>query len=150
MFAAAAGPIIISLNEQAVASSSDLKNKVGLLNIGDTVKLKILRQGKENYFSVKIGDRTLIRNSSGDVSTSISLLNGLRFSETERGVVISKTDIHSKAAYSGLKEGDIIVSVNQKQIKTIKELLKYAKQKKNSILFNIHRGNLSIFIAINE
>lgn len=141
------GDVITKVNGNAVNNSSELKNKVGTFNVGEQIKLTILRNGKEIEIAVKVGDKSIVQNINGAVKTDVSLLKGVEFVETEEGVMVHSVEQNSLAR---LQKGDKIISVNQKEVKNINDLVKFAKQKKNSILLNIQRGNVSIFIALNS
>lgn len=53
-----AGDLVIALDGKRLDSSSQLRNEVGARKIGDSLKLTVLREGKERVIKVKIGKRT--------------------------------------------------------------------------------------------
>lgn len=148
------GDIITQFNGKAIKGSSHLKNIVGLMRLGDKADIEFLRDGKTMSAKVKIEDSNEI-NEDQEI-TSIELFEGARFSSIPsdhqlygeiEGVHISAIEYGTAAWQSGLREDDIIVSVNKKPVKTVDDLIKQAK-KKDTVLLNIRRDNGALFIAI--
>ncbi len=54
----------------------------------------------------------------------------------------------SPAAFAGLQEGDIIVSVNREPVRSLEELRKAIKASKGELLLNVRRGDSALFIVI--
>src|SRR5690606_9872373 len=51
------GDVIVSLNGQAVTTSSELTRRVGQASAGDTLRLEILRDGRRQTVNVRSGTR---------------------------------------------------------------------------------------------
>src|SRR5262249_18408430 len=49
------GDVIVAINDIPVASSSDLRNRVGLTPVGQTIRLTILRAGGQRTVDGKLG-----------------------------------------------------------------------------------------------
>lgn len=52
------GDVIVALDGEAVRSATQLRNKVGLLRVGQTVRLSLLREGRESSVEVEIREPT--------------------------------------------------------------------------------------------
>ena len=151
------GDIVTTLNGQDVKGSSHLKNLVGMLQMGSQAELGVMRSGKPLKVTVKIG-KVDFAGSGGDQSAGdIELFKGARFSaipsENHRygkveGVLVTAVEYGSPAWRAGLREDDIIVSVNQESVKTVDDLTKAAGKKTTGILLNIRRGDGALFIVI--
>jgi serine protease DegQ len=63
-------------------------------------------------------------------------------------ILISKLEPGSPAANSGLRGGDIILSVNKRPVSNFKEMEKAVKIESRGLLLNIQRGNRGLFILI--
>ncbi len=61
---------------------------------------------------------------------------------------MGKLEPGSPAQRTGLRKGDIIRSVNRKQVTNLKQLRAAAKLNKQSMLMNIQRGNAAMFLLI--
>ncbi|MDH3608651.1 MAG: PDZ domain-containing protein, partial [Gammaproteobacteria bacterium] len=134
-----------------VQSSAQVRNEIGLLRIGNRVKIGILRNGKS---------RTLIATVEGQVTETVQgeklskLLAGAIFSEeqkhTARGTTsgIEVISVSGKAASSGLRKGDIIISVNKQRVKTIRDMKTAIRRNANTVLLNIQRDSRGLFLLI--
>jgi serine protease Do/serine protease DegQ len=145
------GDVIIKVNEREVQSSAQVRNEIGLLRIGDRVKIGILRNGKA---------RTLTATVENQVTKSIQgkklskFLAGAEFGEvnqeTARGSVsgIEVLSVTGKAASAGLRKGDFILSVNKRRVKNIQDMKTALQISSDNILLNIQRDSRGLFLLI--
>ncbi len=148
------GDIVLKVDNKPVRSSSDVKNHVGLLRIGEEVKFEILRDGRRKTIEVKIAA------PDGDTGRPVAVnqrLQGMTLGELEsnhplygqvEGVVIAVVERGSPAWRSGLRAGDVITSVNHTQVKSVKEFLDEVNGKDETLLLRIVRGNTAAFFVI--
>lgn len=158
------GDVVTALNNVPVEGAADLKNKVGLLHIGDTVTVDLLRKGDKKTLTVKIGKRPndgRVAGAGADgkgITGDHELLKGASFSAIPdevlqdnpkaTGVFVVDVDGDSAAARAGLQPGDIIVSCNQIDVKTTAELFKAAAQNKRAVLLNVRRDDGALFLVV--
>lgn len=150
-----AGDIVTEINNKPVRDANTLRNTMGLLRIGDTVTMKILRDKKTLELTARVAE-------PGDEKESIkgdklhAHLSGTELQNIQpgsklygriEGVIISAVEPGSPAARTGLRRGDIITSANRKNIKNISEL-ESAINSNKSLLINIRRGNGSLFLFL--
>lgn len=145
------GDVVISFNGIDVAGSDDLRNRIGLLRIGEKVNMEILRDGKRHNLTATIGKRNMV--SADAVGNEVPLLRGaalesLSDGKSKVGVLVTHVEPDSAAAMSGIEEGDIIISVNQKKVFSPAEVVEIAGRNKRALLLNIQRGNTALFIVI--
>lgn len=145
--------VITSVNGTPIQDSAHLKNMIGLKSVGDKVKFSILREGKASEIEVEIGAVEKVKPIE---AKNVDLLEGAQFSAIpadhpmngkESGVYIAQVERGSKAWRYGLREGDIVLSVNQKPVETVEQLSEYAAEK-DTLLMNLQRGNASVFIVV--
>ncbi len=145
----ALGDIIVSANGKAIKNSHDLRNIIGLLQIGDKVDLEYYRGNDKSETTAVIGKQERSQ-SSGDKLHS--RLQGTILSNTQRdqveGVVIEKINTSSYAWRVGLRPGDVIVSANQYRVHNLDEL-KQVIDPKDGLLINIQRGQEAFFVMLN-
>ena len=150
-----AGDIVTQINGKAVRNADMLRNNMGLLRIGQTVSMSILRDNKVLTLSARVAEQ----DKNQESITGKKLHSHLAGTELQNiqpssklygrieGVIISDVEAGSPAARTGLRRGDIITSANRKNIKNIAEL-QTAITTNKSLLINIRRGNGSLFLFL--
>lgn len=147
------GDVVTHINGTVVKSSADLRNHIGLLRVGQSAKMILLRDGKQGEAELVIGE--VVEEKPVEVQ-DVNVLQGASFSEIPadnpahgkiKGVYIAGVEYGSNAWRFGLREGDVILSVNQKQVENIAQLREAAADK-STLLLNLQRGNASVFIVV--
>jgi len=141
------GDVIIAIDDQKTTSTGILRSQIGIHNIGDTLKLAIIRNGKEKQITLKIAEIQQVSVLSDDLHP---FLKGVSFGKNPDSdeIIITSLAPNSRAALAGLRSGDLVVSVNQEHVSTIKELKKALAKNKNEVLLHINRGNGSFFLVL--
>jgi serine protease Do/serine protease DegQ len=149
------GDIITALDGTAIDDASSLRNRVGLKRIGDTIKLSVLRDGKALTVKAVIGD---MPEAAVATEEELPRLAGAHFGAgmpdnhplqgKVEGVYITEVDPGSAAWRAGLRPGDVIVSVNKKATKTVKELSKLAGKSNGNLLLYVRRPEGALYIVI--
>ncbi len=134
-----ASDIIVGVNGKPIESGDELVQTISAAQPGETVHLKLLRDGKPTEVSVKIGDRAEIvaDNGSGKepgeggegeathTRLGVSVQN-LTESDREQvglktgGVVVASVEPGSFAEDIGLQKGDVIVEINRHRVTTVR------------------------------
>jgi len=149
-----AGDVILSVDGRQVDDSADLRNAVGLLRVGETLKLELLRDGRRQRVSAAIGEP---RAASVEGAALHPHLAGAVFTEIApdhpqhgrlAGVMVSQIERGSPAAQASLRPGDIISSVNQQAVSDVAEFARAANRTQDRILLNVRRGNSGRFILL--
>jgi len=147
------GDIIISVNGKKVKNSSKLRNSLGLLSVGDTVDLLILRHNKQQHVRIKIGQRKVASIDGARVhrqlggATLANLPTNDSRQHLKEGVKVIDIQPNSPAWNNGLRKGDVIARANRTAIHNIREFIKLTKGRK-SLLLNVHRDNSAFFLII--
>ena len=162
-----AGDIIIQFAGSAVKSVSDLPLLVGNTPIGQTVQATVLRAGKEKVLDVTV--QQLAEEEAGkpsklaETKTEGGML-GIAvesLSEAERqsndlkgdqGVIVREVMADRPAKQAGLKPGDIILSVNNTNIRSaddLKAAVKAAPSDRPLAMLVIQDGRTR-FLALNK
>ncbi len=137
--------IIIAVDGDKTNSSGKLRSQISSHAIGHSVEIKLLRDGKVKTLNVKIGSR------SGQLQSESSLhklLEDVIFEDSREGVVVKRMARDSIAAYSGLREGDIIVGANRRRVTNIDEFSRALEQSDSKILLRVVRGRSSFYLVI--
>lgn len=149
------GDVITAINKKPVKSASDVRNTIGLIPVGDTVRFDILRNGKHKSLTAKIatgkgwgmGPNALNPRLAGVTVGDIEKDNP--YFGKINGVVVQDVDNSSPAWRSGLRQGDIITSVDRVPVKNLKAFLNAVKGKQGPLLLRVIRGNAAAFLVIN-
>ena len=138
--------IIIAVGDERITSSAQLRNSIGMKRIGEKVKIRLLRNGKERTVTAR-----LQKAPDAEAETrpeAIKKLQGARFQETSDGVLIVSIERGSPAAQTGLRRNDLIVAANRRAVTTIDQLKKALTETPDQTLLQIRRGNASLFLVI--
>lgn len=149
------GDIVTEINGKAVRNADTLRNSMGLLRIGQSVKMKVLRDNKEFSLNAKVAEQDKQKENISGKKVHAQL-SGVELKNIQpssklygriEGVIISDVENGSPAARTGLRRGDIITSANRKNITNIEEL-QAAIAINKGLLINIRRGNGSLFLFL--
>ena len=150
-----AGDVIVGMNDESVIGATDLRNKVGLLRVGDAVRLSIVRDGETMTIELAVGERGEVTLSAG---SQIPQLEGVAlgpltpdsplYEELKEGVVVMAVEVDTPAWNAGLREGDVIVEVNRQEVKDSDDILAVLEGSTPPLLLNVRRGEGARFILI--
>ena len=142
------GDVVVEIDGKSIRSTDQLRNAVGVRRIGESLKLKVLREGKEKTYKVKIGEADIV---DGKESSSIHpFLEGavLENADDDQGVVVKTINPDSPSASSGLRPGDIIVASNRHRVRNVHDLNKSISSKDKRILLRIQRGRAALYLVL--
>ncbi len=124
--------IIIEVNGKEVKATRDLTGMIANIRVGDLSIIKVLREGKEKIFKVKIAKRqnenlvnrrlSMEREYEFGIrvdSLTPEIARHLEIPETEGVVVVTWVQPGSSGEDAGVLIGDLIKEVNHREIKTI-------------------------------
>jgi serine protease Do len=159
------GDIILSINGAPVADANQLRLKIGEMAPDASVNLKVLRNGKTEQVTVKLGEfpSKQERASAGKNEGSDSALEGvtvenvtpemaneLKISPATKGVVVDEVSPSSRAADAGLKPGDVIQEANHQPVKSVGDFRSAvgARAKDDPVLLLVNREGTTIFLTV--
>jgi serine protease Do len=151
------GDVILSLNGEEIAGSSDLPPKVASLQPGAKVTLGVWRDGAEKQLSATLSamDEKSVVASAGNQDLGNERLGiavrpltpeERRDNDIAGGLVVQ--DVAGAAERAGVRPGDVIVAVNTKPVKTIGELKALVAKSGKTVALLVQRDNAQIFIPI--
>ncbi len=151
-----AGDIIVGYRGDEVPNVTKLRSKVAATAPGTTVEIVVLRDGKKNTLTARVGklsDSVVAAALGGTTAKALGLtVQALTPELSERlgvnvksGVAVTAVDGGSPAAGKGIKPGDVIIEVQRRHVGSVAEFeaaLKKADLKKGVlVLVANRRGN---------
>ena len=113
------GDVIIAINNKTVNSVSDVRNKIGLLRIGEQVKVTVIRKNKTYNIYAIIADSKI---KGGTISL---YLKGTVLQDSSDGIRIQEVTKNSNAWKIGFRKDDIIIGFSRREVETIADLTSY-------------------------
>ncbi|MFQ5846976.1 MAG: DegQ family serine endoprotease [Candidatus Methylomirabilales bacterium] len=148
------GDVVVAANGKVVAGGADLRNKIGLAKVGESVTLNVIRDGKKRTVTAVLAPRRHAKLAAEDIDPRLA---GAVFGTIEErsplsgrveGVEVLRVQRGSPAWVAGLRKGDVIVGVNRHPTRTLDELRQVVKAAQKTLLLNVRRGDGALFIII--
>ena len=155
------GDIILKYNKQLISNIAALRNAIALMKPGSSINLTVLREGKTLEIPINIGtfpvdgEKAPVAEMKGNKygftvqELTPEIAKNYNYKE-EKGVVISKVDPSSTAAWAGLKPGTLILAVNQKKVNSVNDFNNAleAVEKDKPLLLLVKQGDAVRFISL--
>jgi serine protease Do len=154
------GDVIVEYDGKEVKDSTELPILVARTQVGKKVKLKLIRRGKAQTVTVRIGELKdeevaaapgesetfglTVQTLTPEIAESIGVDPGTK------GVVVVGVEPGSAADDAGLRRGDVVLEVNRETVTTLGEYRKAIEKAvgKKSVLFLVRRGDNTLFLAL--
>lgn len=148
------GDVVVAVNGERVKGANSVTNTLGLLQVGDRVRLDVLRDGKRIRLEASLVERehlalaaeALHSRLSGAMLTDIQ--EGTPLYGRITGVLVTEVGRGSSAALTGIREGDVITSANRIRVQSLDELQQVVAQGSRTLVLRIQRGNSAVFVLI--
>jgi len=148
------GDVVLSINGRPIRDSSGLRNAMGLLEVGEAVRLEVMRDGKPLILNTKVGEYVPTQAEGAAINPRLA---GVTFEDLGpnsplsgrgvRGVVVARLAPKSPAARLGLQTNDVIVAVNRQPIASTDELRQIASQS-DALILNLLRGQEELLLML--
>lgn len=162
--------LILAINGEKIEDSNVLRNKVAGTAPGTTIKLTVLRDGKEVTLDVTLdefdtenargprpaGDEDAPgpQNQSGKLGLSLEpvtpqIAKQLSLDSDKEGMVVTEVDPNGPAAEEGVARGDCILEINKKQVNSIADVqAALAASGARPVLLLISRRGQTIYLTV--
>lgn len=166
------GDVILSFDGVDVEDTRGLVRTVGNTEVGKTVRVKVLRDGKTETLKVTLGRREdaeakafpVAQKNKAEESSNLEVLgvtlsaitdqlrSDLELADDIQGLVVLNVDEASQAYEKGLRAGDLITEAGQEKLTTPAELQDKIAQTKEagrkSLLLRVLRSGDPRFMAL--
>jgi serine protease Do len=168
------GDVILSIDGKEVNAANELQSFIARKHPGDVVTLRVFRDGKSIEKSVTLqsrkedsqvaSNRESKREPESETTTSSKelVLENLGLSvkpltseqkkelEVENGVVVTDVKRFGEAFNRGLRQGDVILEADKKELYSPKDLKSALEKRKSGdgMMLRVKRNNGSAFVAI--
>jgi serine protease Do len=157
------GDVIMEYDGKEVSYSSDLPHLVGRTRVGETARVKVLRDGKVKSLSVRIGELPAeeeLQQAQGSPHKTLTDALGLSVTdltaeqrkelELEKGGVLVERVADGAAANAGIQRGDVITRLNNRSVESSKQYRQLVEQlpKGKSVPVLVIRRSGPLFLAL--
>jgi serine protease Do len=144
------GDLILEIDGREVKNSIQLRAYVQSKKPGDKVKLKVLRDGNEMEINVNLGSADKFASTQPSKERSQNTKDiGISVREEGGKVIVQSVDPNGPAASVGIEPGDVILKINDKDIKSIEDYRRAIEEAKakGSVLMLLQSGEIKKWVA---
>ena len=161
------GDVILEFDGKPVTDSRHLKLTVARTQPGETVSVKVLREGATKALDITVkelpGAERASKTGKPDAEDN-GTLNGVTVGDLDRqarqefnipstlkGAVVTEVAPDCAAAEAGLKPGDVILEINRKPVKNAEDVVKMTEHPADkTTLLRIWRNGSSHYLVVDE
>jgi serine protease Do len=157
------GDVIVDVNGTKILESNELRMNISMMEPGQSVKLKVFRDGKMIDVAATVGampgkpvekagngsnggDKTMLGVSVENLTPEDA--RQLNLPASTKGVVVTDVDPASQAAAAGLQKGDVIQQVNRKPVTNADEFAAAVRHSSGESLLLVNRDGNKLFLAV--
>ena len=141
-----AGDVIVGFDGKPIAESGELPSIVARTKPGETVNVRVLRDGAERDLRLSVGEMP---------SERVSVAGGPAMAQGKLGVTVRPGDegleierAEGNAAQAGLQAGDIIVAINGTPVRSADELKSAVDKAGASVAVLVQRGEARLYVPV--
>ncbi len=149
------GDVITEVNGKQIKGSSDVRTRIGLLRVGEKVEFTVVRNSEQLKLTATVAD---VEEVTSTTKLKNPRLAGATFGDIPenspaygriKGVVLYEVEQSTSLWAAGLRDGDLITSVNRVSVGDLTEFLQIVNTAgEDRMLFRVRRGNQAAYIVI--
>ena len=144
------GDVVVGFNGRPVRGAAELRARLGVVPVGDSVELQVQRGGEKRTLKAQVG----AIESGATGGAVVPQLAGAALQEVtraglrgrNRAVLVASVKPESAAFRHGLRAGDLIIGVNGRRVMSVQELTRVLKARDAQL--NVLRGDNMLTIPV--
>lgn len=148
------GDVIVEADGKNVENSRALRNRIGLSRLGEVLELVVIRDGRRILIKPKLADQPPTEVTGAELHAKLAGANftlatpaGGRYGSF-LGIAVAAVQQNSAAWKAGLRAGDLILEVNQSQVRDINDLRSAIDERDLKLLMLVQRGRRAYYVTI--
>ena len=144
------GDVVLAVDGQPVQGSSELRNRIGMVEADRSVRLDILRDGRRSRIAVTVTPIAAAAAAPPQLDGAVlgEIPAGHPAYGQIEGVLVAQVARNSRAAALGLRRGDIILGVDGEPVRSAEELAQALPQDGRRLTLNLLRGGRQLALVI--
>ena len=144
-----AGDVVLEVNGRKVRNAQDVRNMVGLAQIGEEVALQVVHKGVKVSRTAEVEEPKISILEGAQLHPKLAgvIFRDLNEAGRPEGVIIDKMSTGSYAFRAGLRPGDVITLANRQPAQTLAEFQKAIKGARE-LMLNASRGEQDFIVVL--
>jgi serine protease Do/serine protease DegQ len=148
------GDVVVRADGHPIRDGASLRNAIGLVRAGESMRLEVLRDGRRKTIRVRVGDPEQSRAAGGQFSRKLAgavlgpIPRGHALHGRLEGVAVLEVEPGSAAWRAGLRAGDVILSINRVRVTQVPDLRKAIGAPDDALLLHLLRGDEAFYVVI--
>ncbi len=138
------GDVVTRLGERDIRRISDFHSQAAIMFVGDTLDVRILRDGRARKLSLELNENTQQQVLGRRIDPRLAGTEFENFWNPDdgqsSGVLATFVDTQSKAYAYGLRAGDVIVGVNRRTVRELGEFREAVNLDDRQVLLRVYRN----------
>ncbi|MCX7890936.1 MAG: Do family serine endopeptidase [Burkholderiales bacterium] len=147
--------VVVAVNGRPVRSSADMRNRIGLIPIGEEFEVRGFREGRPFTARGRVGEPFTVSTSAA--GAAVPQLAGAKVGNIEAGMpmhgkiegaLVTEVEPGSAAYRNGLRAGDIVVGVGRARVRSAQEFLAALRAPESPLRITLIRGDFQVTLII--
>lgn len=147
------GDVVVALDGKPVTTSSDLRNRIGLMRPEKEVEITYIRDGERHSTMVALDESGAVTTVNGNWQHEAlpgAWLAPVPDDAPEDGVQVVKVEPGTPVARAGVRQGDLIDRIDRREVSDLDSAREALDDADESVLLRIIRGRSAGFLVVSR